>query len=409
MRLLSATVALLLSLAACSSDGSSTPGSDSAAGEATTTTTTTTVVASDGGTEADAPQSLALADPVKAADPSAVELDEDITIDTTVFSLVLEPGTDGELPLHIAVPTGWSWDADSTSFRSGDASLRLETGCSNGCQTTAWEVVLTQDGELLADPFADLEAGGSEGFSSASGLGGGTLSRSRTFDDGSGRSVTALFHHRAGRWLGCTADTTSATDVPLEILGDLCESIAADWTTVIANTTVSTIEETVTDSVAAILDKPTINQPLQVVPLDEEGEHNVSMQVPADTTVDVDGFFGTELMLGGDYSIFTDIELNASCDGICEAQDWGSKLNSTDGELGRTRASIEPQNDTPIDAGWLLSGPNLDDDGATVLVVRWDDTARRYFSCTIEIDESDVDRSDELLTICLTAEPLWFG
>ena len=146
-----------------------------------------------------------------------------------------------------------------------------------------------------------------------------------------------------------------------------------------------------------------------MVPLDEEGEHNVSMQVPADTTVDVDGFFGTELMLGGDYSIFTDIELNASCDGICEAQDWGSKLNSTDGELGRTRASIEPQNDTPIDAGWLLSGPNLDDDGATVLVVRWDDTSRRYFSCTIEIDESDVDRSDELLTICLTAEPLWFG
>ena len=408
MRLLSATVALLLSLAACSSDGSSTPGSD-AATAATTTTTTTAVVTTDGGAGADAPQSLALADPVKAADPSAVELDEDITIDTTVFSLVLEPGTDGELPLHIAVPAGWSWDADSTSFRNEHGSLRLETGCSNGCQTTAWEVVLTQDGELLADPFADLEDGGTEGFSSSSGLGGGSLGRSRVFDDGSGRSVTALFHHRAGRWLGCTADTASTTDVPLDVLGDLCESIVADWTVVIANTTVSTIEETVTDSVAAILDKPTLNQPLQVVPLDEDGEHNVSMQIPLDATIDVDGFFGTELTPGSDYSIFTDIELNASCDGICEAQDWGSKLNGSDGELGRVRAAIEPENDTPIDAGWLLSGPRVDGDGAAAVVVRWDDTAQRYFSCMIEIDDSDIDEADELITICLTAEPLWFG
>ena len=41
--------------------------------------------------------------------------------------------------------------------------------------------------------------------------------------------------------------------------------------------------------------------------------------------------------------------------------------------------------------------------------MRWDDTASHYFSCTIEVDARDVDRADELLTICLTAEPLWFG
>lgn len=394
--------ALLFLLCACATD--ETPTTPSAATAETTTTTTTTLVA-----DAERPDSLALADLVVADDPSVVELDDDVAIDTTVYSLAMDAGTEWELPLHIAVPTGWDWYADTSSFSDGAASLRLETGCSADCQTTAWDVVLTQDGQFLSEPFTDLADGGREGFSSSSGLGAGSLGRQRLFDDGSGRSVTALYHHGGGRWLGCTADTPADPKVDLDVLSELCESIAADWSTVLANTTTSAVEETLSESMSAILDEPTIGQPLQVVALDEEGEHNVSMQVPADATIDVDGFFGTEIRLGGDFSIFTDLELNASCDGICEAQDWGAKINGPSGELGRLRASIEPENDTPIDAGWLLSGPELDGDGALAAVVRWDDTASHYFSCTIEIDPRDVERTDALLTICLTAEPLWFG
>ena len=404
MKTFSATVALLLVLAGCGSGDTADDQAVTAPIETTTTTTTTLVE-----DQTEPPGSLPLADAVEAADPSVVELDDDITVATTVHALTMDAGTEWALPLHIAAPAGWTWDAGISGFTNGASTLRLETGCSAGCQTTAWDVVLTQDGQLLSDPFADLAEGGSEGFSSSTALGAGSLGRQRRFDDGSGRSVTALYHHGGGRWLGCTADTPATPEVELDVLTDLCEAVVADWSTVLANTTTSTIEETISDDIASILDEPTIGQPLQVVALDEDGEHNVSMQVPADATIDVDGLFGTEVRIGEDFSIFTELELNASCDGICEAQNWGAKINGPAGELGRLRASITPENDAPIEDGWILSGPEIDGDGVLGAVMRWDDTASHYFSCTIEVDARDVDRADELLTICLTAEPLWFG
>ena len=396
--------ALLLVLVGCGSGDTEDDQAITAPVETTTTTTTTLVEDS-----VEPPGSLALADAVVASDPSVVALDDDITIATTVHSLAMDAGTEWELPLHIATPTGWAWDAQISGFTNGTSTLRLETGCATSCQTTAWDVVLTQEGQLLSDPFINLPEGGMEGFSSSSSLGAGSLGRQRTFDDGSGRSVTALYHHGGGRWLGCTADTPAAPEIALDELTGLCEAVVADWSTVIANTATSTIETTITDAIAAILEEPTLGQPLQVVALDEDGEHNVSMQVPADATIDVDGIFGTEILVGGDFSIFTDIELNASCDGICEAQDWEAKINGPSGELGRLRASIDPENDAPIEDGWVLSGPAVDGDGALAAVFRWDDTASHYFACTIEVDDRDIDHMDELLTICLTAEPLWFG
>ncbi len=109
---------------------------------------------------------------------------------------------------------------------------------------------------------------------------------------------------------------------------------------------------------------------------------------------------------GAGYGFFTDIGFDQGCDGFCEAKDWEAALNSPDGQLSRTRDEFAVLRDEPIDNGWLLIT-----EGVVVSqridVYRWNNDADFFFQCRVELAEEDVRFADEMVEVCLLADPLW--
>ena len=348
------------------------------------------------------PAALAFAEPVRA-DDSEVDLRDDVPFDIEVYQLVADPGTEWELPLFVPAPAGWAFDAELGGFTDGNSSISLTTGCIGPCQPVAWSAVLSSEGNFLEPPQ------GASSFGSGFNQNGNYSSVASSNDDGTGLARVAHFRNEGARFLGCSATVESGpTDV--DDLRTLCESIAADWTTVLANSPEATIEENVTESASDSIANPNAEGSTQIVPVDSlEPEHTVTITLPEQATHSTD-FFGAEVSLGRDWSIFSDLSLNRTCDGICGAQDWEQKLNSSDGVLSRNRAGLTVDNDTPIESGWLLSGaPVGDEDEYAVVVVLWDNNADAYFICEADLDEDDAHRADEAIAICLSAEPSWLG
>ena len=355
------------------------------------------------------PEALALVDATVAADPSVVELDDDVLIPTVVYALTFDAGTEWEIPTHVAIPEGWTYVAEQTSFVNGSSSISFETGCSEGCQPTAWDVELALPGGFHDSPMAGLAEDGVEGFGVVIGDGTSSTTQSREFDDGSGRAAVALHHPQGGRWLGCTADSASGSDVDLETLTSLCQAIDADWSTVLANTQVPEVVEVISPELQALLDAPLTGVDPQVVSLQDDGDYTAQLYLPEDATVSGDNSFATSVTFDDSDSFFSGLSITAECRGFCTPQDWEANLNAPDGELGRVRSSVTVVNDTPIDSGWIVSGDRRSGDGAAGVVVRWDDAADRYFACSIEAGGADSDQINEMIAICVAAEPNWLG
>jgi len=340
------------------------------------------------------------------ADPSLIRLNEDVTIETKVFLLKMDQGTEWELPLHIAVPATWDFSSDGVGFTNGSSSIMLTTGCAGPCVAKSWDIVLAQDGQYL--DWAARESGDSGmSFGSGSNADSGYSTIDAPNEDGTGTSLTARYDYRGARFVGCEA-IAQPGDVDLDTLAELCEKVRPDWTTVVANTPPVKIEQVLTDSAAAIVADPAPGVARQIVALDDdESANTVSIALPADASFETDTF-GTEVDLGDDWSIFSDLSLDGTCGGACQAKDWEAKLNGGNGQLGRGRARVMVENDAAIDSGWVQSGVVVDDDEHHVIVVRWNDDVDRYFSCTADLDDDDAHRADEILAICLSAEPSWF-
>ena len=351
-------------------------------------------------TSAQPPVALSFTEPVVF---EAHDLDlSRLSVRTTVYSLTADPGTQWELPIQVPVPIGWEFDPTVFGFTDGASSIVFTTGCSDDCGPTDWNTTLFSAGGFLAEAQDEL---GSSGFS-----GGGSFGDQQNSsvhveaDDGTGAAATAIYNVDSGRYLGCTTVADSASAVTLDGLRDVCRSVVVDWTTAIASTPVREISEVLTDSAARINADPAPGIERQTIQLEDGDEFSADIALPADATVG-SSFFGVEVDLGGDFSIFSDLSLNTGCDGLCVPQDWFEKLNDNGGLLGATRLSLDIDNDSPIDSGWLISGSSRD--GYEILVVRWNDKVDMYFSCSVDLDEDDVEHSDAALGYCLSARPNW--
>ncbi len=332
---------------------------------------------------------------------------------------VLAAGTEDELTATVNAPAGWTSDTVSNTLTDGQSTISLTSGCAD-CDAT--------DGYLNFFEDVDLD---DENLGFGFGFGDDGTTHESIYGlrpDGVWGGQVALSLEGAPLFVGCVAETVD--EATLDELTDVCEAMSIGWPPELVEAAMADFEvsigddsdsdsggdsggeapeivEKLTDAAAAVIANPAPDLPRRDVLLElGDDSKSVSVALPADATVG-EGFFGVEVSLGAS-SIFTEIELAAFCDGLSEAKDWRSTLNSSDGHLTNQRTSMDViDNDSPIDSGWLLSGSGSFDD-YTIVVARWNDAVDEFMLCEASVDEDDVDLIDQLLGICLSAQASWF-
>ena len=141
-------------------------------------------------------------------------------------------------------------------------------------------------------------------------------------------------------------------------------------------------------------------------PLTEEpDQYLVSAVVPADWRSDqasglsVTGGSGTP-----QFGIFDQMTFRATCDGSCEPKDWEAEL----GDITERFQGYTNVQEGPVEGSdgrvITLDAPT---GGVTGVVQRWDDTAARYFECTVELDSDNASLLPAFLTACEASRPGW--
>ena len=107
------------------------------------------------------------------------------------------------------------------------------------------------------------------------------------------------------------------------------------------------------------------------------------------------------------FGFFTEMTIDTGCDGTCEVTDWEPRLTGPDGYITQFRSEDllvdRPTVGTP---GIVMTKPDFAD-GIEGIVIRWDDTTDRYFTCSFDLDESDLDYVDAFVAACEAARPGW--
>ena len=114
--------------------------------------------------------------------------------------------------------------------------------------------------------------------------------------------------------------------------------------------------------------------------------------------------------LGDDIdTFFTSIGFDTGCDGLCAPTDWAERVRSDGGAVERFMASHPGATERSVagSAGVVLVSASPDDPAA--LVVRWDDTASKYFVCTVDVDSAMVALLDALTAACESSRPAWIA
>ncbi len=142
-------------------------------------------------------------------------------------------------------------------------------------------------------------------------------------------------------------------------------------------------------------------------PLTEEpGEYLVSAVVPVDWRPGPPP--GLSLTGGsGDvngFGIFDEMTFRATCGGSCEPKDWAAELGDiTERFRGFTNVQERPVEGSDGRVVTLESSTG----GVTGVVQRWDDTAARYFECSVELDADNASLLPPFLAACEASRPGW--
>ena len=141
-------------------------------------------------------------------------------------------------------------------------------------------------------------------------------------------------------------------------------------------------------------------------PLTEEpGEYLVSAVVPVDWRSDQGN--GLSLTGGsgtGRFGIFDEMTFRAGCDGSCEPKDWAAELGDiTERFRGFTNVQERPVEGSDGRVVTLESSTG----GVTGVVQRWDDTAARYFECSVKLDADNASLLPPFLAACEASRPGW--
>lgn len=166
------------------------------------------------------------------------------------------------------------------------------------------------------------------------------------------------------------------------------------------------------DPASAVTALPaTSNMAFETIELDLEDDRDylVSAVVPA-------GWQRAETMFGAvfeppeGFGFFTELTFDTGCDGLCEATDWGARLNGDDGFVTNYRASGDLIIDRPTEGtpGVVMTKPGVSE-GIEGRVIRWDDATDRYFVCDFRLDGDDIGLLDAFVAACEAARPGWIN
>ena len=92
---------------------------------------------------------------------------------------------------------------------------------------------------------------------------------------------------------------------------------------------------------------------------------------------------------------------------MCEATDWEARLRGEDGYLS---SYIEGHDgaERAVTGSAGTAIVTTTDSGASILVMRWDDTVDKYFTCEVELEDSEVALVAAFTAACEAARPAWF-
>ncbi len=352
-----------------------------------------------------------VSDPASAFPPEGIDIPA-ADFGTRVVKIGFDIGTAAEVGAWIVVPTAWTFDPSTTQFADGNGQhIEFFTSCGGECRPRAWSTVVGLDGGPL-DQQLDRYGATASGVGVGTAGNGGHVSSSATFDDRT-LLATMMWNNDAPLFVGCNVIVAQANAD--DGYDQLCRSAVIDWDTVIANAPErEPLQIITTPEVAALIDAvadgsvASPGEP-QLVEIDDDGEHVVSIWLP-DGTETRTGGFATEVTLEQAESLFTDITFSSSCNGTCEPKDWATDLNGFSDPIGARRAGIDLDNDAPIGSrGWILTGPALGGSDYEIVIMLWDDGAGRYFECHAGLDDADRELASTVISMCLSAEPQWFG
>ncbi len=141
--------------------------------------------------------------------------------------------------------------------------------------------------------------------------------------------------------------------------------------------------------------------------LEEDGEYVASVVVPVGWEAETNFDTSFTPPSGSSSGLFTSIDIGAGCDGVCEANDWETRLRGTDGYLSSWMAAHPSARELPIagSEGVVLTSTA---DEAVALVLRWDDGADKYLKCEVELDDDRADLIPAFVAACEAARPAWF-
>jgi len=158
---------------------------------------------------------------------------------------------------------------------------------------------------------------------------------------------------------------------------------------------------------AAIPEGVDLSFTTQEAPLTEEpGEYLVSAVVPVDWRP---GPFPWLSLTGGSgdvngFGIFDEMTFRATCDGSCEPKDWAAELGDiTERFQGFTNVQERPVEGSDGRVVTLEASTGA----VTGVVQRWDDTAARYFECSVELDADNASLLPPFLAACEASRPGW--
>ena len=127
-------------------------------------------------------------------------------------------------------------------------------------------------------------------------------------------------------------------------------------------------------------------------------------------------FLGITLEPGDEFAFFTEVELDAGCQGSCMPQDWSALMDNP--ELSPFVRTVEDttvivQDLAPIvdgaPAGRLVvtTNPHSAFSAGDVTVARWSDEASHFFWCSARLDDEDVVLWPVMADMCAAMRPDW--
>ena len=137
--------------------------------------------------------------------------------------------------------------------------------------------------------------------------------------------------------------------------------------------------------------------------LEDDGEYLASVVVP--TGWERETNFNVEFS-PSDGGIFTSIEFGAGCDGTCAATDWAARLREDMGAVTSFTSSHADAAESAIEGSSGLVLTSAAD--AAALVLRWDDRADKYFSCSVSLEDEYVGLLSAFVQACVASRPAWF-